>query len=410
MSHRFLHISDPHVGKTHGYESLNAAALLAAAEERILLVTGDVTDGGSEEQMALARKALRPAQQVGAWVVPGNHDVYGWNGISWPSATKRARFCRIFSANLGDPIQSRTRFPYTVSIAPDLVLVGIDTNHHAGVLAAGAIDAAQHKALRRFFRRRWPADTRFIVLLHHHPVEYGAEGPIPALDWLLPKFIGPQLAMSEECRRKLFEHIGAHKVLMLHGHKHLPFNTYKTKTAGNRVRVVGGAAVNPSVDGVGGRLARVDISAKRFIVRHAEVPAEFLRSSTHHGGIFPVRSLPQQAPKTGADWAALLGAQLPKDWRHAHNSRGQPVWSEPSGLHLVRLRVYKQHIVARIRCKSAVHERSSLQDALRSSGRTEGCNAKGWFLLEWRVAELASLTTLLDDLEREWSFRPSSKR
>ena len=55
MSHRFLHISDPHVGKTHGYESLNAAALLAAAEERILLVTGDVTDGGSEEQMALAR-------------------------------------------------------------------------------------------------------------------------------------------------------------------------------------------------------------------------------------------------------------------------------------------------------------------------------------------------------------------
>lgn len=409
MTHRFLHVSDPHVGKPDGYESLNAAAHLAAEEGRILLVTGDVTENGSEAEMKRARLAIRPADHVGAWVVPGNHDVYGLKGLLRPSDEKRARFCRIFSSQLGKPIQSGRRFPYTARIASGLILVGIDTNHHTGALAGGAIDPEQHTALRRFFRRRWSNDSRFLVLLHHHPVEYGLTGPHPFLD-LFRGLLGPQLAMSEDSRRQLFENIGTHRVLMLHGHKHLPFNTYKTKTAGKSVRVVGGASINPGAAPVGGRLARVDISPKRFVVRQGEVPGEYLQAPSHHGGAFPARALPARSPESGEGWRALLDAHLPRDWRRTRNSKGQPVWSEPSGLHLVRLRVYKQHLVARMRSKRAASERSRLADTLRATGRTDRCNAKDWYRFEWRVGDRGELSRLLDELEREWGFGGNRKR
>lgn len=114
------------------------------------------------------------------------------------------------------------------------------------------------------------------------------------------------------------------------------------------------------------------------------------------------RKLPSRAPRTGEAWEKLLADNLPDAWTWTENAKGHPVWATSSGLHVVRMRVYKRHAIARVRSRAAANEPSRLEKTLAKAG-VGGCNAQGWFSCEWRVEDLDSFKELLDNIETEWA-------
>ena len=74
-SFRFAWLSDTHVGSSSGEEDLRAAVndLNGQAGLSFVIVSGDVTEYGSLEQLQLAKRVL-DGLKMPCYVVPGNHD------------------------------------------------------------------------------------------------------------------------------------------------------------------------------------------------------------------------------------------------------------------------------------------------------------------------------------------------
>src|SRR5205823_2026750 len=74
-SFRFAWLSDTHVGATTGEQDLGAAVndINSLKDLSFAVISGDVTEYGSREQLQLAREILG-GLKIPCHVVPGNHD------------------------------------------------------------------------------------------------------------------------------------------------------------------------------------------------------------------------------------------------------------------------------------------------------------------------------------------------
>ena len=74
-SFRFAWLSDTHVGSTTGEEDLRASVrdINSTTGLAFVIVSGDVTEYGSREQLQLA-KQIFDGLKIPCHVVPGNHD------------------------------------------------------------------------------------------------------------------------------------------------------------------------------------------------------------------------------------------------------------------------------------------------------------------------------------------------
>ncbi len=83
---KFAHVSDTHIGSGTAEEDLNRTVGDINSQEDLdfVIVTGDITEMGTDEELALAKKTLENLD-IPYYVVPGNHDT-GWSesgGVSF---------------------------------------------------------------------------------------------------------------------------------------------------------------------------------------------------------------------------------------------------------------------------------------------------------------------------------------
>ena len=202
---RLLHISDLHI---HESMADNAGVLKRLAYIRehyprhVLVVTGDVTDDGSEKQYENAMHILPP----GAYICPGNHD-YGYAGNLYdPSKARRFGQYLPQSGKYG-------RRP-VVDRIDNVVLIGLDSclrtvSPHD--MACGKIEWLQRFFLSRVLKRY--QDSMKIVYFHHHPFDRSP--------WMGMKDAEKLLKVCRDCE------------LLLFGHKHKAQQWMTMAAAGN---------------------------------------------------------------------------------------------------------------------------------------------------------------------------------
>lgn len=157
-------ISDLHLDGT-GHRLLEVERLVreasaAAGPDGLVLLAGDVTNSGTEEQYDQARWALLPLAGRCA-LAPGNHDV-GWRGLGWSSDSWRRYW------DLARLLQVRQE---AVQDARWLVLA-LDTTRHTPSpidLARGRLGAGERRRLRSAGERARNAGLGLLVLQHHSP-------------------------------------------------------------------------------------------------------------------------------------------------------------------------------------------------------------------------------------------------
>lgn len=141
-----------------------------------VVITGDLTDNGSEAEYHRAVSLLRPLVDDGFTLTacPGNHDA-GLKGNSFMTSA-RVDFQRHVLGELLGIERARTAsdrmnelFPLVVQ-GPDAVLVGLDTANDEGMLASGRIGARQLEMLRELVAER-DRSKGLLVFLHHHPFD-----------------------------------------------------------------------------------------------------------------------------------------------------------------------------------------------------------------------------------------------
>lgn len=245
-------------------------ALHAASPLDCVLVTGDVTDAGTRAEWAAFIDLLRPCPEIRNRIlfVPGNHDVNivdrtntGRMDIPWSAshALRRLRFVLALDAlqgarlhlverSSGAPGQSLRRHLRTghrparlralaragtfrgrqemAAIWDDLFplvlppdgertcgVILLDSNarsHFSATNAIGVVGPGQLSALRAVLRR-FPA-TAWLLLLHHHVVEY------PTGTTALADRIALSLMNAPDVLNALAPH--AARVVVFHGHRH----------------------------------------------------------------------------------------------------------------------------------------------------------------------------------------------
>ncbi len=177
---KFIHLSDLHL-HTHDEDNVGAIATLdyvkATYPDHKLIITGDITDDGIEEQYKVAIKALEPCNGR-VYICPGNHD-FGAAG-NFYSRERAERFDRMLSVPLkqggtftGDPTP-------VVNIVRDgsteVMLIALDTNLETDNpfdFACGEVGSAQLAALNTILNSPSSTAIKKILFFHHHPFMHG---------------------------------------------------------------------------------------------------------------------------------------------------------------------------------------------------------------------------------------------
>ncbi len=194
------HLSDLHLGIRGREASARRACerLLELDVDRVI-VTGDVTQSGKAEELALFRAIFAPLLKAGRLVaVPGNHD------------------------RMNDDVR-RALMPegrVAVERSADAVVVKVDSTspaNRSSITSQGALGDADREAVEEAVGAR--AEGRLVVLaLHHHLM------PLPAQD--LPErfanWMGTRWAAEVEGGHGLLERLRGKIDLVLHGHRHVP--------------------------------------------------------------------------------------------------------------------------------------------------------------------------------------------
>ncbi len=195
------HLSDLHLGLGRTNEASARALVEALQEAQVdqVVVTGDLTHRGRDEEMSLFLDIFAPLQRAQRLtVVPGNHDRT--------------------SDDAGRTLMDGLRV--AVEEAPGLVLVRVDSTaaHNRSSLASHGevtqrmvedVDAALHRA---------PENTLRVLLLHHHPLA------LPEETWLERWSERLRLPYCSELPlgRQLLRRVRGRCDLVLHGHRHVP--------------------------------------------------------------------------------------------------------------------------------------------------------------------------------------------
>ncbi len=206
---KLLHISDLHFHRDPN-DNQAADALLAAIAQQYpnhaLIVTGDISDDGTDWQFDNAFKALAPFQGR-VFIAPGNHD-FGAMG-NFYSDERARRFDQMLSV----PLQQGGTFTGDSTPVVNFVrdgtdtamLIALDTNletHDPFDFACGEVGPAQLAVLRTILCDPVNAQYTKVLFFHHHLFTHN------------DPLIG--LKDAEEVRRTIYGKVD----LVLFGHKH----------------------------------------------------------------------------------------------------------------------------------------------------------------------------------------------
>jgi 3',5'-cyclic-AMP phosphodiesterase len=200
-SRTLAHLSDLHLGLGRANEA-SARALVEAVQEAEVdqvVVTGDLTHRGRDEEMSLFLDIFAPLQRAHRLtVVPGNHDRT--------------------SDDAGRTLMAGRRV--AVEQTPGLVLVRVDSTaaHNRSSLAShGEVTPGMVEEVDAAFRRA-PQKTLRVLLLHHHPLA------LPEETWLERWSERLRLPYCSELPlgRELLRRVQGRCDLVLHGHRHVP--------------------------------------------------------------------------------------------------------------------------------------------------------------------------------------------
>jgi 3',5'-cyclic-AMP phosphodiesterase len=195
------HLSDLHLGRGRPQEAA-ARALVEAVQEAAVdqvVVTGDVTHRGRDEELSLFLDIFAPLQRAHRLtVVPGNHDRT--------------------SDDAGASLMGGRRVD--VAEGPGLFLLRIDSTaaHNRSSLAShGEVTAPMVEEVAKALLRA-PTHSLRVLLLHHHPLA------LPEETWLERWSERLRLPYCSELPlgRELLARVRGHCDLVLHGHRHIP--------------------------------------------------------------------------------------------------------------------------------------------------------------------------------------------
>jgi len=208
------HLSDLHLGrKDADAEALrDAVAALVAAEVDHVVVTGDLTDGGSFDQLASFRRITAPLADR-LTVVPGNHDRLGENAAR---LLMRGRV----AAEQRD----------------GLYLVRVDSTapHNRRWLDAhGQLTSSDLDDIEAALDRA-PARVLVAVLLHHHVHRLPGDDLWEQLSALVGLPFTAELRHGPALLRRLHGRCD----LVLHGHRHVPAELVLGRGEARPLRVV----------------------------------------------------------------------------------------------------------------------------------------------------------------------------
>jgi Icc protein len=195
------HLSDLHLGLAPAQEAAARALVEAVHEAAVdhVVVTGDVTQRGRDEEFSLFLDIFGPLQRSHRLsVVPGNHD----------RTTDDAG--RALMAGRRVDVEER----------PGLFVVRMDSTgeHNRSTLTShGEVTAAMLTEVEAALVRA-PAQALRVLLLHHHPLA------LPEETWLERWSERLRLPYCSELPlgRELLQRVRGHCDLVLHGHRHVP--------------------------------------------------------------------------------------------------------------------------------------------------------------------------------------------
>jgi 3',5'-cyclic-AMP phosphodiesterase len=195
------HLSDLHLGLGRSNEVAARALVEALQEAQVdqVVVTGDVTHRGRDEEMSLFFDIFAPLRRGHRLtVVPGNHD-----RTSDDAGRALMAGCRV-----------------ALEATPGLLLVRIDStaNHNRSSLAShGEVTRAMVDEVEAALLSA-PDQTLRVLLLHHHPLA------LPEETWLERWSERLRLPYCSELPlgRELLRRVRGLCDLVLHGHRHVP--------------------------------------------------------------------------------------------------------------------------------------------------------------------------------------------
>ncbi len=199
--HALAHLSDLHLGQGPGREAMARTLCQVLVDSAIdhVVVTGDVTNKGRDEEMSLFLDVFAPLLRQGRLtVVPGNHDRIG--------------------DDAGRALMKGRRVAVEEHPGLYLVLVDSTAEHNRSYWASHGeltrrmldeVDAALDAA---------PERSLVAVLMHHHLVA------LPVESWLERVSERLRLPYSNELQlgSELLERVKGRCDLVLHGHRHVP--------------------------------------------------------------------------------------------------------------------------------------------------------------------------------------------
>jgi 3',5'-cyclic-AMP phosphodiesterase len=173
---KFLHLSDLHI-HTHESSNKEVIVMLEFVAKRYpdhrLLVTGDITDDGTQAQYENAFALLQPFKER-VFLVPGNHD-YGAVG-NFYSHERALRFDRLLAQPLNQGGTFKGDTTPVVNVLQDggaeIMVIALDSNletEHPFDFACGQIGDTQLRELKTILSGQAAARMVKILLLHHHP-------------------------------------------------------------------------------------------------------------------------------------------------------------------------------------------------------------------------------------------------
>jgi 3',5'-cyclic AMP phosphodiesterase CpdA len=177
--------------------------VLSLAPDRVI-VTGDLTALGDEDELRRARMLLEPFIAAGLLVViPGNHDRY----TDARGSAFEVVFRDLLTSDLPELADERG-YPFVKLVGERHALVGLDSTRVQGwsQYVVGRIGVAQLRHLARVLEHPLLAGRTVLLLTHHGPA-----GPSGAFDWNESGLIDAA-ALLRTIRHR--------PVVLLHGHSH----------------------------------------------------------------------------------------------------------------------------------------------------------------------------------------------
>ncbi len=280
---KLFHVSDIHIGQMYWSrpaprDRLKRAVEIAEKEDRVMVISGDITDNAHPEEFRIAKNILSPLLRKGkCLVVPGNHDValkkglffdaepmvgpmgltLGptmildnlkalWKLFSHWNEKRHEDYLKCLSDGHGNQWDTDYLFPYYRTFGKHFVLIGLDSTEGGALFAGGELGDRQRHALARLLKSEKCKNRVIILLLHHHVYTY--EQTIF------------EEAMFLKDRNELLDCVCGKRVFILHGHKHALFRRVE---AGD-IKVVGATAlVEPAHKAYEGRVYgyRLDLNS-----------------------------------------------------------------------------------------------------------------------------------------------------